>query len=580
MSEHANINKGTKLSCKYKGIGKLIALDGLYVSLESIDEDGGQLTLSARSRAHGAICPCCGSRSTSVHSSYIRTVADLPVSGRNVLLRLLVRRFRCRCMHEDGKSHIFSERFCAVECYRRKTVRTEELILHTSLETSARKAEFLLDEMGIKASDSSCLRLIMRQPIPETAGVKRIGIDDWAWRKGMRYGTQIVDQDTGRTIDLLKTRSTTDIVEWLGRHKDIEVITRDRDKGYGAACRTGAPNAEQIADRFHVSENLSDRIKEVIRDNSIGIYSSYSSWLQGHDSELLPSNTGSPGYKVQFDLRNGYSGDISGKDRKDYEMVGLLKDKGMQVAEIAKKLHIDRGRAWMFFHHDIEDIKGILKHDRKMALYKDMLPDISAMCDKGWTLRRIYKDLVKKKWLDETFGQFKYWLESYNPEYTARRKENTCTDMERLKKALLRKFAALSVGTLSLYVTNPEYGLDKDTGTRSQTARLVDEAVKACSLLGYLRNAAVSFRKVLAGKDDRRLGEWMDKYKHTEYPPLASFWNGLLDDIDAVKNAIRYKYSNGIVEGKNHRLKNKKREAYGRAGFELLRRKVILSEYG
>ena len=99
-------------------------------------------------------------------------------------------------------------------------------------------------------------------------------------------------------------------------------------------------------------------------------------------------------------------------------------------------------------------------------------------------------------------------------------------------------------------------------------------------MLGYLRNAVVSFRKVPGGSDERLLDDWTDKYKHTKQKELASFWNGLLDDIDAVKNAIKYDYTNGIVEGKNHRLKNKKREAYGRAAFELLKRKVILSKYG
>ena len=114
----------------------------------------------------------------------------------------------------------------------------------------------------------------------------------------------------------------------------------------------------------------------------------------------------------------------------------------------------------------------------------------------------------------------------------------------------------------------------------SLAARLVGELVAACPLMGYLRNAATSFREVLGGNDERFLDVWMDKYKHTQHEELASFWNGLLDDIDAVKNAIKYSYTNGIVEGKNHRLKNKKRECYGRAGFELLRRKVILSKYG
>ena len=145
---------------------------------------------------------------------------------------------------------------------------------------------------------------------------------------------------------------------------------------------------------------------------------------------------------------------------------------------------------------------------------------------------------------------------------------------------LLDKLSGMSLGMLALHVTNPEYGVDRDTGEMSSTARLVNEVVAACPLLRYLRNAATSFRKVLGGSDERLLDVWMDEYKHTRHDELASFWNGLLDDMDAVRNAIKYSYTNGIMEGKNHRLKNKKREAYGRAGFELLRRKVILSKYG
>jgi len=492
---------------------------------------------------------------------------------------LVTRRFRCRYPHEDGKRHVFSECHDAAGRYRRRTRRLEDLILRNSLETSARKTEYLMSLQGIAVSDTTCVRLVMREPLPDNPDVRRIGIDDWAWRKGVRYGTQIVDHDTGMTIALLKTRNTADIADWLGRHGKVELITRDRDKGYGTACSSGAPGALQIADKFHVSENLSGRIKNVIRDERTGVFTTYASWLETHDSALLPAAMPEPECRVQFERRHGYEDDISDKDRRDYEMVRILKDKGLDVRDITKRLHIDRSRVWMFCHCNLEELPHVRKPDLKRKVYEGFIPQITAMCDKGLPLHGIYEWLWKRG-VRETYGKFKYWFEQYNPDYTRNRKGNMKTDTERQKRALLARLAGMSLGTVALHVTNPEYGVDKSTGEMSVTARFVAEVVKACPLLGYLRNAAVSFRKVLNGNNEWLLDDWMDKYKHTDQKELASFWNGLLDDIDAVRNAIRYNYTNGIVEGKNHRLKNKKREAYGRAGFELLRRKVILAKYG
>lgn len=579
MSEHANIRKNTNFNRKYKDLDKLIGLKSIHIEFGTIDENDNRVIFHARSRNDIAVCPCCGQRSNSVHSSYTRKIADLPVSGRNVSIVLTCRRFRCHTPHEDGKLHIFSERFDDVRPYGRRSIRVDENILRTSIEISARKAEHIMSLQGIRVSDTTCLRIIMREPLPDNKDVRHIGIDDWAWRKGMRYGTQIIDQDTGSTIALLKTRNAADIEEWLGKHKKIELITRDRDKGYGSACRKGAPQAEQIADKFHLTYNLSDRIRKTIRDNCVSVYSCYSAWLQRHDSELLSSMVLPPSFNVQFDNRVGFEEDISDKDRKDFDMVRMLQEKGMQVRDIAGKLHIDRSRVWMFCHHDIETINSVKKPDKNKALYERFIPLIVSLCNKGRPLREIYGELSKKG-LNVTFGQFKYWFEGYNPDYTAKRKENLNADTDKMKKKLLKYFSEKSIGTITLYVTNPDYGTDRKTGELSLTARLINEAVKTCPMLGYLRNLYTSFRKVIAGNNIRAIDDWMDKYRHTQYPEIASFWDGLYDDKEAVTNAIKYDYTNGIVEGKNHRLKNKKREGYGRSSFELLQRKVILSKYG
>lgn len=579
LSEHANIRKDTNSNRNYKDLDKLIGLKSIHIASGTIDEENNRVIFYARSRNDTAFCPCCGQRSSSVHSSYTRKIAGLPVSGRNVSIVLACRRFRCHTPHEDGRPHIFSELFDDVRPYGRRSDRTERIIPKTSIETSARKAEHIMSLQGIHVSDTTCIRIIMREPLPDNKDVKHIGIDDWAWRKGMRYGTQIIDQDSSSTIALLKTRNTADIEAWPRNHKKIEIITRDRDKGYGSACRNGAPQADQAADKFHLTYNLSDRIRKTIRDNCVSVYSCYSAWLQRHDSGLLSSLVMPPSFNVQFDRRIGFDGDISDKDRKDYDMARILKDKGMCVSEIAGRLHMDRSRAWMFCHHDMDKMNFVRKPDAKMALYERFIPPIVSMCNKGRPLKGIYEEM-RRQGPDTTFGQFKYWFEGDNPEYTARRKENLNADTDKMKQRLLKYFSEKSIGTITLYVTNHNYGTDKRTGEMSLTARIINEAVKTCPMLGYLRNLYLSFRKALSGGDIMAIDEWMDKYKHTRFTEIASFWDGLYDDKDAVTNAIKFNYTNGIVEGKNHRLKNKKREGYGKDGLELLQRKVILSKYG
>ncbi|MDD4439893.1 MAG: transposase, partial [Tissierellia bacterium] len=126
----------------------------------------------------------------------------------------------------------------------------------------------------------------------------------------------------------------------------------------------------------------------------------------------------------------------------------------------------------------------------------------------------------------------------------------------------------------------PLWGISKNTGECSKSHILAEQIISSSSLLKEMRNAYISFREVLNGDDDSLLSVWISEYNSTTIKRLKTFINGLNHDIDAVRNSIKFKWTNGLVEGHVNRLKNKKREMYGRAGFELLRRKVILSKTG
>lgn len=106
--------------------------------------------------------------------------------------------------------------------------------------------------MNIPVSSNTCLRLVKSMEISVDDNLICIGIDDWAKRKGMDYGTIIVNADTGRPIDLIDSRNSTDVVEWLSRYQMINYVTRDRATSYASAIKKAIPEAKQIADRFHL----------------------------------------------------------------------------------------------------------------------------------------------------------------------------------------------------------------------------------------------------------------------------------------------------------------------------------------
>ena len=142
------------------------------------------------------------------------------------------------------------------------------------------------------------------------------------------------------------------------------------------------------------------------------------------------------------------------------------------------------------------------------------------------------------------------------------------------------KFNLMSPTRLAIHVTNPLWGISRNTGKCSEYHILAEQIISSSTLLTEMRNAYISFREVLNGDDASALSGWISEYNSTIIKKLKTFINGLNHDIEAVRNAIKFEWTNGLVEGHVNRLKNKKREMYGRASFELLKRKVILSKTG
>ncbi|MBE0414704.1 MAG: ISL3 family transposase [Yoonia sp.] len=213
-------------------------------------------TLAAR-----GICPDCGIQSSRRHGWRRRHLQDFPADGVRVSLALRVCRWRCisaKCVRRT-----FSDQTPGIaKPFRRRTARLSAIVRHLGHATGGRPAERLLHRLSIGGSDDTVLRQLKCQVEDAAASPKIVGIDDWSWKKSQSYGTVIVDLERRAVIDILADRSVESCADWLRQHPEIEVVSRDRFGLYAKAASQGVPQALQVADRFHLFQNLRQAIEE------------------------------------------------------------------------------------------------------------------------------------------------------------------------------------------------------------------------------------------------------------------------------------------------------------------------------
>ena len=493
--------------------------------------EGDRAIVNIRATSVSCPCPGCGVISDRVHSRYSRRLADLPMSGRRVVLVVLARRFRCKAT--VCARRIFTERFDndVLKPWARRTARLDQIVHCLALALGGRPAASFSRRLCIPVSNDTLLRAVRKRGSPSFPPPSVIGIDDWAWRRNQRYGTLICDLERRKTIALLPDREPATARAWLAGQPQIGIVARDRGGGYGLAAQTALPHAVQVADRWHLMENASQAFLDAVRKSMRDIRAAVGAATI--NPELLTSAE-----KMQYE----------GFQRREETNAAILamSKEGATIKQIVRRTGYSRGLVRKVLRGQRSDIFRV-----RSSSLEAYLP-----------------------WLDEQWAAGKrngagLWrsLKSRGfrgcprvvSEWSGRRRRSERMDASALGRAP-------SARTVARLMT---VGRDQLSRAETVTVAAIESGVEG---LVQAREAVAAFQTMIRRKALAELGPWIE---HAKTTLVASFANGVTKDIAAVTAAISSGWSSGQTEGQICKLKLVKRQMYGRGKLDLLQARVI-----
>ena len=549
----------------------------------SLDNEG--LTLVVKSNQASAVCPECMQPSPHIRGRYTRTLADLPCQGRAVRVRLEVRRFVCRT--RGCPRTTFAERFPELtRAYARRTLRQADALREVAFAVGGKAGAQLAQRLAMPTSRDTLLRLIGSADVPTHKTPQVLGLDDFAWKKGDRYGTLLVDLRAHCPIEVLPDREADTVVRWLRAHRGVKIISRDRAGAYAEAATRGAPRARQIADRYHILVNLRDALKGTLARKSGSLPEVAAERGEPHASSQPAMTTleasRAPEDTAPEDERAGAPQDqreasgarqltvaeqrrqISRANRlARYEQIIALHRQGLSQRAIARQLHVSRKVVYRSVRAGtFPERVPTGRRQSKLAPY---LPYLRQRWEQGChNGRQLAREIQAQGFRGSAslVGKLTSDWRARLPEPAERVRGKKRQTTPPVKRRLSPRHASW------LFVK------DQQQLTADQRA-LIERICHTTADLQELYQLGQDFVQMVKQRQARRLDPWLARAHKSSSPELRGFASGIKRDYAAVKAALSLPWSQGQVEGHITRLKFLKRQMYGRARFDLLRSRVL-----
>jgi transposase len=512
-----------------------VAVDGAAV-------DGNTVGFRVRATAGDAPCPCCGQRSDRVHARYLRKLADLPIGGRRTRIVMSVRRFKC--VNPCCPQATFSEQIAGLTIpFARRTALLTEALAEIALTLAGRAGSRLAKELAMPCCRDVLIRLIRARPLPKAGRIEVLGVDDFAFRRGHTYGTVLIDMDTHRPVDVLADREADTLTAWLREHPEIRVVCRDRAGAYAEAIRAGAPQATEVADRFHLWQNLCQAAGKTVAAHH-------------HCLSADPSQTqGAPALPPR-------EYPLAARTRARHAAVHDLLARGRSRNAIARELNLDIQTVRRFANAGSAQ-ELLAKAEQRPTKLDPFIDLVNQRWNEGVATARAIHAELRTLGFTGTANIVERYLRPLRPGGDGRRRgqgapaptSRAIPKPRRINRALL---------------THPDNLTDHDKQTLAR-------ATGDCPHLRRLHAHIRSFAKIMAGRRGHEPTTWLDAVEADDLPELHRFATGIRRDLTAVINGLTTEHSSGAVEGNVTRIKKLKRDGYGRANFDLLKARILLA---
>jgi transposase len=523
------------------------------------------ITLQVTSTPPHVLCPLCHVQTSRVHSQYTRTLADLPWGPYAVRVQLRVRKFFCA--HPACPRQIFTERLPTVAApWARRTIRLAQRLLASGLALGGEAGARLVARLGLRISPDTLLRLVQTAPAPDTSAPQIIGVDEWAWRRGHRYGTILVNLEDHRVMDLLPERSAESVATWHAQHPTITVVCRDRSALYADGIRRGAPHAVQVVDRFHLVKNLREAVEAFLHDQRPALQAAAACTAQA-----LTEVAGPVAAPSMYRGRRRCS--QAGQHRQEvaqqqrhaawvttYEALHTLYAQGTSVTPMAAQLGLSRPTVYAY-----------LRRTR---------PPSPRSPQRSGQVLRPYMAYLIQRWREGCTDSRQRWRETRALGY-AHSARTVSRFITRLRQA---SAAGWAPETQTSPYTRPQGPSARAVSftwvcpetKRAQDAQLyVDQLTQADPTIAQAYILSQAFLALVRERRGDGLAAWMTEATASGSEALARFAQGLQEDRTAITAGLTLPWSNGPVEGHINRLKLLKRQGYGRAGVGLLRQRMM-----